>query len=212
MVNSYYQAPHAFLVTEVDITHILEYIAREREAVQQKHGFKLTITPFFVEAVSCAVQKFPMMNASLDQETIIVKKHVNIGLAVNLQDDGLIVPVIKDCQQRDMLSIAQAIADLSKRAREGQLKPQEVTEGTITVTNFGMSGALIGLPIIRYPEAAIVAIGAIRKTVKVLEDESFGVRSTVHITLAFDHRIVDGMYAGGFIAALKQQLEGAVAK
>lgn len=206
MVNSYYQAPHAFIVSEVDVTKILKRIVDEKESFQEKHGCKLTITAFVIAAVAHALKEFPLINASLDKDTILAKKSINMGLAVNV-DDGLMVPVIKNCQERDLVSIAQAIGELSKKAREGKLKPDDVMDGTITVTNFGMSGALIGLPIIRYPEAAIIGVGTIRKGVAVLENETFAVRSTVHVTLAFDHRIVDGMYAASFLNAVKHSLE-----
>lgn len=206
MVRSFYEAPHASLVMEADVTEIMKMIAREKERFFQAHGAKLSITSFLVQALTKAIQQFPMLNASLDQETIILKRYVNVGIAVNVEK-GLMVPVIKNCHERNLVSVAKAIADLSVRARTGKLTPQEVTEGSVTLTNFGMTGALIGVPIIRYPEVAIIGAGTVQKRVVVREDDSFSVRQMLYITLTFDHRVIDGIYGCQFLAALKQHLE-----
>jgi 2-oxoglutarate dehydrogenase E2 component (dihydrolipoamide succinyltransferase) len=206
MVRSFYEAPHASLITEVDVTAIVERIQREKEAFLAKEGVKLTITTFVATAIVNALQEFPYLNSSLEGDTIVVKRFVNLGLAVSV-DQGIMVPVIKNAQALDIPHIAKAMADLSLRARSGRLQPSEVQEGTITLTNFGISGVMIGIPIIRYPEVAIVGMGAIYKKVVPNEDGSFGVRSMMHISLTFDHRVIDGMYGCGFLNALKKHLE-----
>jgi 2-oxoglutarate dehydrogenase E2 component (dihydrolipoamide succinyltransferase) len=206
MVRSFYEAPHASLVMEADVTDIMKMIGREKERFLETHGAKLTITSFLVQALTKAISQFPMLNASLDQETIILKRYVNVGIAVNI-DKGLVVPVIKNCQERNLVSIAKSLADLSTRARTGKLAPQEVAEGTVTLTNFGMTGALIGVPIIRYPEVAIIGAGTVQKRLVVREDDSIAARSMLYITLTFDHRVIDGIYGCQFLAAFKQHLE-----
>lgn len=206
MVRSFYEAPHASLVIEADVTEVMQLIAREKERFLQTHGVKLTISSFLIQALAKAVQEFPMLNASLDRETIILKRYVNIGLAVNI-DKGLVVPVIKNCHERNLVSIAKAVGDLSSRARAGKLSPDEVAEGTLTLTNFGMTGALIGVPIIRYPEVAIVGAGTIQKRVCVRDDDSFAIRQMMYLTLTFDHRVIDGIYGCEFLAAFKRHLE-----
>lgn len=206
MVRSFYEAPHASLVTEADVTDVMNLIRKEKERFFETHGVKLTITSFLMQALAKAVQQFPMLNASLEQETIVMKRYVNIGVAVNIEK-GLVVPVVKNCHERPLISIAKGLHDLSSRARLGKLAPDEVTEGTITLTNFGMTGALIGVPIIRFPEVAIVGAGTIQKRVVVREDDSFAVRQMMYLTLTFDHRIIDGIYGCEFLAAFKQHLE-----
>ncbi len=206
MVRSFYEAPHASLITEVDVTEIVNYIQREKEAFLAKHGAKLTITTYVAQAIVKALEKYPYLNSSLDGDTIVVKRFVNLGLAVSV-DQGIMVPVIKNTQKLDIPQIAKAMSDLSQRARTGKLQPTEVQEGTITLTNFGISGVMIGIPIIRYPEVAIIGMGAICKKVAVLEDQTFAARSMMNISLTFDHRVIDGMYGCGFLNALKEQLE-----
>lgn len=206
MVRSFYEAPHASLVIEADVTDIMNLVAREKERFLQTHGVKLTITSFLVQSLTKAIQQFPMLNASLDGETIILKRYVNVGIAVNI-DKGLVVPVIKNCQDRNLASLAKGVADLSSRARSGKLAQGDVTEGTVTLTNFGMTGALIGVPIIRYPEVAIIGAGTVQKRVVVRDDDSFAVRQMLYVTLTFDHRVIDGIYGCQFLAAFKQHLE-----
>jgi 2-oxoglutarate dehydrogenase E2 component (dihydrolipoamide succinyltransferase) len=206
MVRSFYEAPHASLITEVDVTNVVELVQKEKESFLAKHGTKLTITAFVAQAIVKALQEFPYLNSSLENDTIVVKRFVNLGLAVSV-DQGIMVPVIRNTQTLDIPQIAKAMSDLSQRARSGKLQPTEVQEGTITLTNFGISGVMIGIPIIRYPEVAIVGMGAIYKKVVPNEDNTFGVRSMMHISLTFDHRVIDGMYGCGFLNALKQHLE-----
>ncbi len=206
MVRSFYEAPHATLITEVDVTDIVKVIQKEKEAFLAKNGVKLTITAFAARAIAKALREYPLLNSSLEGDTICVKRFVNIGIAVSV-DQGIMVPVVKNCQTISFSEIAKNIAELSSKARAGTLAPHEVQEGTITLTNFGISGVQIGIPIIRHTEVAIVGMGAIHKKVVVLEDDLFGVRSMMHLSLSFDHRVLDGMYGCGFLKALKEHLE-----
>ena len=206
MVRSFYEAPHASLITEVDVTEVVKLIAKEKEAFLAKHGAKLTLTSFVARAIAKALREYPLINSSLEGDTIVVKRFVNLGIAVSV-DQGIMVPVIKNCQSLDLPTLAQNLADFSARARSGKLNATEVQEGTITLTNFGISGVQIGIPIIRFPEVAIIGIGAIHKKVVALDDDLFGVRSMMHVSLTFDHRVLDGMYGCGFLNALKDHLE-----
>ncbi len=206
MVRSFYEAPHATLVTEVDVTSIVKLILMEKDLFASRHGFKLTITSFVARAVAKALKEFPLINSSLEGDTILMKRFVNLGIAVSVEQ-GLLVPVIKDVQKLGLTGIAQAISELSLKARSGKLTQADISEGTISMTNFGMSGVQIGVPIIRYPEVAIIGIGAICKKVIPLEDDELAVRSMVHVSLTFDHRVLDGMYGCGFLGALTKHLK-----
>ena len=206
MVRSFYEAPHASLVAEADVTDLMRMIQEVKERFLEAHGVKLTITSFIIQALTRALQKFPMINASLEKETIVMKRYINMGLAVHV-DKGLFVPVIKNCQERNIVSIAKAVVDLAQRARDHKLAPDDVREGTITLTNFGMTGALIGVPIIRYPEVAIVGTGTIQKRLVVREEDTLAIRHMLYVTLTFDHRVIDGIYGCQFLTAFKEQLE-----
>ncbi len=206
MVRSFYEAPHATLIAEVDVTPVMTCVQKEKESFLAKHGVKLTVTAFVARAISRALQEFPLINSSLDQDTILIKRYVNLGLAVSV-DQGIFVPVIKNCQQLSLPEIAKAINDLSQKARSGNLAPDDTAEGSITLTNFGMSGVSIGIPIIRFPEVAIVGIGAVQKKVVALDNDVIAVRSMMFASLTFDHRVLDGMYGCGFLAAFKKHLE-----
>lgn len=206
MVKSFYEAPHATLINEVDVTSILQVIQEKKETFFAAHGAKLTVTSFVVQAMAKALAEFPLLNSSLEEDTIVVKKYVNVGIAVSI-DQGLIVPVVKHCEALALSEIAKAVQDLSQKARNGKLQPSDVLEGTISLTNFGMSGVSIGVPIIRYPEVAIVGIGAIKKRVQVLENDAMAIRSMLHVSLTFDHRVIDGMYGCAFLSSLQKHLE-----
>lgn len=210
MALSSQEIPHATVVMEVDVTALMKMIADHKEQFLREHGCKLTVTSFFVKAIAMARNKFPLVNASLVKEegTIAVKADVNIGVAVSIDaDQGLVVPVIRACQRQTLAQIAQNLTSLADRARHKQLKPDDVTGGTITLTNFGMSGAAIGFPIIHHLEAAIVGAGVIKKRVMVMEDDSLAIRQMMFVSLAFDHRIMDGMYACAFLQEFKDFLE-----
>jgi len=206
MVRSFYEAPHASLITEVDVTKVLKVIQKEKENFQAKYNTKLTVTSFVARAIAQALRQYPLLNSSLEGDTIVVKRFVNLGIAVSV-DQGIMVPVIKNCQSMSLPEVAQSIGDLSVKARSSKLGAEEVQGGTITLTNFGITGVQIGIPIIRYPEVAIVGLGAIHKKVVALDDDLFGVRSVVNVSLTFDHRVLDGLYGCGFLNALKQHLE-----
>ncbi|MBI3211603.1 MAG: 2-oxo acid dehydrogenase subunit E2, partial [Simkania negevensis] len=150
MVRSFYEAPHASLIQEVDMTYVMKKLEKEKEAFLKEKGFKLTVTSFIAKAIAKGLQQYPLLNSSLEDDTILLKRFVNLGIAVSV-DQGILVPVIQNCQSRSIEEIAKEVALLSTKAREGTLSPDQVKEGTITMTNFGMSGALIGIPIIRYP-------------------------------------------------------------
>ncbi len=206
MIRSFYEAPHASLVQEADVTDILSLIAREKERFFQTHGAKLTITSFLIYALSRTVQNYPMINAFLDNETIVMKRYVNVGMAVNVPG-GLIVPVIKQCHERTLVSIAKAAGEIAQKARDGKLALDEIADGTITLSNFGMTGAIIGIPIIRHPEVAIIGVGTIQKRVVVREDDSLAIRKMIYLTLTFDHRVIDGIYGCDFLKSFKDHLE-----
>jgi 2-oxoglutarate dehydrogenase E2 component (dihydrolipoamide succinyltransferase) len=208
MVQSFYQAPHASLLTEIDVTSAMRTIEQERDFYLKEHGVKLTLTTLFVQALAAAINEFPLINASLeDGSTILLHRAINVGIAVSV-DKGILVPVIPHCEEKTRMSIARSLADLSQRAREGRLVPDEVKGGTITLTNFGMSGVTMGIPIIHYPEVAILGMGAAQKKLVVLPDDTLAIRHCMVVTLTFDHRVIDGMYGCAFLKSLKHHLEG----
>lgn len=206
MVRSFYEAPHASLATEVDVTHLVRYIQAEKENFFKQHGVKISITSFVAQAIAKSVQEYPLINSSLDGDTIVMKKFVNLGIAVSV-DQGVMVPVIRHCHSLSLPEIARQVAGFATKARSQSLSPADVKEGTLTMTNFGMTGTMLGIPIIRYPEVAIVGLGAIVKKVAVMPDDSMAVRSMMWISLTFDHRILDGLYGCGFLNTLKTSLE-----
>ena len=205
MVKSFYQAPHATLITEVDVTDILEEIQKMKESFYAKHQTKLTITSFLAKAIASSLKEYPLINSSLEEETIVMKNFVNLGIAVNIKE-GLVVPVLKDCEKKELSEIAVEIDRLASGARKGILSLDDLSGGSITLTNFGMGGVEIGIPIIRYPEVAIIAFGAIVKK-PVVKNNEIVIRSAANISLTFDHRVLDGMYGCGFLNELKNTLE-----
>ncbi|MFJ1509133.1 dihydrolipoamide acetyltransferase family protein [Chlamydia crocodili] len=201
------EVPHASLIVDIDVTDLMNLISEEKDRFFATHGVKLTITSFIIQCLAKALEQFPLLNGSLDGDTIVVKKSINVGVAVNLNKEGVVVPVIRNCQDRGLVSIAKTLADLSTRSRANKLDPSETQDGSVTVTNFGMTGALIGMPIIRYPEVAILGIGTIQKRVVVRDDDSLAIRRMVYVTLTFDHRVLDGIYGSEFLTSLKNRLE-----
>lgn len=206
MVKSFYQAPHASLIDEVDLTPIVDFIERHKEAFVQKHNVKLTVSSFIAYAISRAVKEYPFINSSVDKDTIVLKRSVNLGIAVSV-DQSIMVPVIHRSESKSLLEIATALSSIAKKAKEHQLSPQDVSDGTITMTNFGMSGIKIGIPIIRFPEVAIIGVGAISKKPIAVDPNTVGIRDCAYISLTFDHRALDGMYGCGFLQAIKKHLE-----
>ncbi|HZP18241.1 MAG TPA: 2-oxo acid dehydrogenase subunit E2, partial [Terriglobales bacterium] len=182
-----------------------------KASFEQRNGVRLTFMPFFVRAAIIALQQFPIVNASVEGEAIRYHRHVNMGIAVAL-DWGLIVPVLKNADELNFLGLQRGINDLGERARNKKLKPEEVEGSTFTVTNPGQFGAVFGLPIINQPNAAILGVGGITKMPLVVTDaegsDSIAIRSVVHLTLGYDHRIIDGAVADQFMAFLKKTLEG----
>jgi pyruvate dehydrogenase E2 component (dihydrolipoamide acetyltransferase) len=210
MIESKHTSAHVHSVFKVDMTRIARIREREKSKYEQRNGVKLTYMPFVASAVVSCLRKMPIVNASLEGNAIRYHKNINIGIAVAL-DWGLIVPVIKQAEERSFLGIARAIADLAARARAKKLKPDEVAEGTFTITNPGIFGEQFGTPIINQPETAILAVGGLFKEPTVVTDadgnDSIAVRHIMRLTLGFDHRIIDGADAGKFMAELKKTLE-----
>jgi pyruvate dehydrogenase E2 component (dihydrolipoamide acetyltransferase) len=205
MVLSKHVSPHVYSVDEADMTAIATLRAKMKTKFEETSGTKLTFMPFFVRAAVEALRAFPTVNASVDGTNIILHKECNIGIAVAL-DWGLIVPVIKNAEEKNFLGIARTMNDLAERARAKKLKPDEVAEGTFAITNPGVFGGLFGLPVINQPNVAILGLGTIEKRPVVIDD-AIAIRSMVYLTLSYDHRVVDGAIAHQFMAKLKHTLE-----
>ena len=206
MVASKHVSPHVYSIDEADMTSIAKIRERSKAAFESKYGTKLTFMPFFVKACVEALRAFPTVNASADGPTIVLHREINVGIAVAL-DWGLIVPVLKNAEEKNFLGIARGINDLAERARAKKLKPEEVQEGTFSITNPGVYGGLMGLPVINQPNVAILGIGAIEKRPRVIDD-AIAIRSMVYLTLSYDHRVVDGAVAHQFVGKVKGLLEG----
>ncbi|MGB8477934.1 MAG: 2-oxoglutarate dehydrogenase, E2 component, dihydrolipoamide succinyltransferase [Acidobacteriaceae bacterium] len=210
MVESKHTSAHVHSVFKIDMTRIVKIREREKSKYEQRNGVKLTYMPFITSAIVSCLRKMPIVNASMEGNAVRYHKHINIGVAVAL-DWGLIVPVIKNAEERSFLGIARAIVDLAARARGKKLKPDEVAEGTFTITNPGIFGEQFGTPVINQPETAILAVGGLFKEPTVVTDadgnDSIAVRHIMRLTLGFDHRIIDGADAGKFMAELKKTLE-----
>jgi pyruvate dehydrogenase E2 component (dihydrolipoamide acetyltransferase) len=205
MVLSKHVSPHVYSVDEADMTAIAALRAKMKNKFQETSGTKLTFMPFFVRAAVESLRAFPTVNASVDGTNVILHKECNIGIAVAL-DWGLIVPVIKNAEEKNFLGIARTMNDLAERARAKRLKPEEVAEGTFAITNPGVFGGLFGLPVINQPNVAILGLGTIEKRPVVIDD-AIAIRSMVYLTLSYDHRVVDGAIAHQFMAKLKHTLE-----
>jgi pyruvate dehydrogenase E2 component (dihydrolipoamide acetyltransferase) len=210
MVDSKHTSAHVHTVFKIDMSRIVRIREKEKSKYEQRNGVKLTYMPFISRAVVSTLRKMPIVNASIENGSIRYHKNVNLGIAVAL-DWGLIVPVIKQAEERNFLGIARAIADLAERARAKKLKPEETGAGTFTITNPGIFGEQFGTPVINQPEAAILGVGGLFKEPTVVTDEngydSIAVRSIIRLTLGFDHRIIDGADAGKFMAEVKKYLE-----
>jgi pyruvate dehydrogenase E2 component (dihydrolipoamide acetyltransferase) len=211
MIESRRTSAHVHCMFEVDITRIVNLRNKLKSSFEQRNGARLTFMPFFVRAAIIALQQFPIVNASLEGDGIRYHRHVNVGIAVAL-DWGLIVPVLKNADELNFLGLQRGITDLGERARGKKLKPEEVEGSTFTVTNPGQFGAVFGLPIINQPNSAIMGVGGINKMPLVVTDkdgaDSIAIRSVVHLTLGYDHRLIDGAVADQFMAFVKKTLEG----
>jgi 2-oxoglutarate dehydrogenase E2 component (dihydrolipoamide succinyltransferase) len=210
MVDSKRISPHVHTVFKIDFTRIVRLREKEKSKYEQRNGVKLTYMPFISRAVIATLRKMPIVNASMEGDAIRYHQNINLGIAVSL-DWGLIVPVIKQAEEKNFLGIARAIVDLAERARGKKLKPDEVASGTFTITNPGIFGEQFGTPIINQPESAILGVGGLFKEPAVVTAEdgtdSVAIRSFLHLTLGFDHRIIDGADAGKFMAEVKKYLE-----
>ena len=205
MVMTMRVAPHVSTIHRVDVTEVAKEREKAKHLFQERNGVRLTYIPFFLRAAASALKAFPLVNASLDGDQIIYHDNVNIGVAVAIEG-GVIVPVIKRADEKSILGLQKAVADLAVRARSKQLKPQEVREGTFTISNFGTWGSFIGVPAINQPQAAILALGAVHKEPVVVND-AIAIRSVAHVTLTFDHRLFDGATAERFMNHLKGIIE-----
>lgn len=200
IVKSVQTSPHVWAVHECDMTNVDKARSKNTNAFEKREGFKLTYTPFVCDAVIKALKQFPLVNASVDGDKIILKKFVNLGIAV-AAENGLIVPVIKNADEKNFVGLARALNDLTTRARTKRLIPSEIEGGTFTITNFGVFNTLIGIPIIYQPQVAILGTGAVKKR-PIIIDDAIAIRSIAHLTLAFDHRIVDGALGGTFLETI----------
>jgi len=205
MVASKRTSAHVATVFEIDMTRVDHLRHKHRAAYEERSGIKLTYMPFILKATVDALKAFPVLNASIDGDSIVYRKDINLGIAVAL-DWGLIVPVVRNADERNLLGITKAVADLAERARTKKLKVDEVQGGTFTITNPGVFGSLFGTPIINQPQVAILGIGAIEKRT-VVRDDAIAIRSMAYFALTFDHRIVDGSDADRFMAHVKKGLQ-----
>jgi 2-oxoglutarate dehydrogenase E2 component (dihydrolipoamide succinyltransferase) len=210
MIESRRTSAHVHCMYEVDFTRIVTLRAKHKNGFEQRHGVRLTFMPFFVRAAIIAIQQWPIINASLEGDSIRYHRNINVGIAVAL-DWGLIVPVLKNAGDLNFLGLQRGITDLGERARNKKLKPEDVEGSTFTVTNPGQFGAVFGLPIINQPNSAIMGVGGITKQPLVVTDkegnDSIAIRSVVHLTLGYDHRLIDGAVADQFMALVKKTLE-----
>ena len=210
MTDSVKISAHVQSFIEVDVTNIYNWRDRVKSGFESREGQKFTFTPIFIEAVAVALRQYPMMNISVSDDKIILKKKINIGMATALADGNLIVPVIKNADQLNLVGMAKSVNDLASRARSNTLTPDDVAGGTYTVTNVGVFGSIMGTPIINQPQVGILAFGAIRKIPSVIETEEgdyIGIRKKMIISHSYDHRVVNGALGSKFIKAVKDYLE-----
>ncbi len=213
MVRSKQTSAHVTTFADVDVTNVVRWREANKKGFQEKAGAKLTFTPIFIEQIIKAMQEFPLINSSVDGDEIIVKKDINFGIAVALGEGGkggLIVPVIKQAQEKNLVGLAKLVAEVAEKARNKDLKPDDLVGGTITLTNYGSVGNLMGTPIINQPQLAILGTGVIEKRPVVIEaagGDAIAIRHMMYLTMSYDHRIIDGAHGGAFISRIKQLLE-----
>lgn len=210
MVYSKQTSPHVTSYLEVDVTNLVNWRNENKDTFQEKYGEKLTFTPIFIDAVAKAIQDFPMINVSVDENKIIVHNDINIGMATALPTGNLIVSVVKKANEKDMISIAKEVNYLAESARNNKLKPEDIQGSTFTISNVGTFGSLMGTPIINQPEVAILALGIIKKRPEVITTENgdeIAIRSMMFLSLSFDHRVVDGFLGGSFLKRVGDYLE-----
>lgn len=210
MVMSKQVSPHVTSFIEADVTKIVNWRNKVKDAFQKREGEKITFTPIFIDAAAKALRDYPGLNISVDGTNIIYRKNINIGMAAALPDGNLIVPVIKNADQRNLIGMAKTVNDLATRARANKLTPDEISGGTFTITNFGSFDSLTGTPIINQPQVAILGLGAIVKRPVVIETpegDTIGIRSIMMLSLAYDHRVVDGALGGLYLKRLREYIE-----
>ena len=210
MVRSKQTSPHVTSFSEADVTNMVVWREKEKSEFEKREGTKLTLTPLFIEAVVRCIKKFPLINSSLQGDKIIIRKDINIGMATALPSGSLIVPVIKNADNYNRVGLARQVNTLAANARNNKLKPEDIQEGTFTLTNVGVFGSLMGTPIINQPQVAILAVGAIKKRPVVIETEqgdSIGIRHMMYLSMSYDHRIIDGSLGASFLTAVAKELE-----
>ncbi len=210
MVYSKQTSPHVTSYIEVDVTNLVNWRNENKDKFQEKHNEKLTFTPVFVQAVAKAVADFPMINVSVDEKNIIVHNDINIGMATALPSGNLIVPVVKNANEKDLVALAKDVNSLAEASRNNKLKPEQIQGSTFTISNVGTFGSLMGTPIINQPEVAILALGIIKKRPEVITTEKgdeIAIRSMMYLSLSFDHRVVDGFLGGSFLRKVGDYLE-----
>ncbi len=210
MVFSKHTSPHVTAYVEADLTEMVHWRNKNKDAFQKKYNEKLTFTPLFIECVAKAITDFPMINSTLDGTNIIVKEEINIGMATALPSGNLIVPVVKSADKKDLKELAETTNELVGKARDNKLKGDDTKGSTFTISNVGTFGSLMGTPIINQPEAAILATGIIKKRAEVIErkdGDTIEIRQMMYLSLSFDHRIVDGYLAGSFLRRIADYME-----
>jgi 2-oxoglutarate dehydrogenase E2 component (dihydrolipoamide succinyltransferase) len=210
MVRSKTTSPHVTSFTEADVTNLVQWRDRVKNDFERREGTKITFTPLFIEAIVRCIKKFPLINSSLDGNNIIVKKDINIGMATALPSGNLIVPVIRNADQLNLTGLARQVNGLAEAARNNKLKPEDIADGTFTMTNVGTFGSLMGTPIINQPQVAILAVGAIKKRPVVIETphgDAIAIRHMMYLSMSYDHRIVDGSLGATFLTAVGKELE-----
>jgi len=210
MVYSKQTSPHVTAYVEADVTEMVAWRNANKVPFQEKYGQRLTFTPLFVEAVTKAIQDFPGINASVDGTKVVLRKDINIGMATALPSGNLIVPVVRNSENKDLVAIAKDVNHLANAARENKLKPEEIQGSTFTISNVGTFGSIMGTPIINQPEVAILALGIIKKRAEVMttdKGDEIAIRSMMYLSLSFDHRVVDGYLGGSFLRRVADNLE-----
>ncbi len=210
MVRSKATSPHVTSFTEADVTNIVKWRDANKAKFEKQYGEKITFTPIFIEAIANCIRKYPMINASVDGNTIIIKKDINIGMATALPSGNLIVPVIRNADTKNLLGLSKDVNGLANAARNNKLKADDTQGGTFTMTNVGTFGSLMGTPIINQPQVAILAVGSIKKRPMVLETPAgdvIAIRHMMYLSLSYDHRIVDGSLGASFLTAVANELE-----
>lgn len=210
MVDSKHTSPHVTSFAEADVTHMVQWREKVKHEFEKREGTKLTFTPMFVECVARVIERYPLVNCSVEGDKVIIKKDINIGMATALPSGNLIVPVIKGANQLNIVGLSKAVNGLADAARNNRLKPDDTNGGTFTLTNVGTFGSLMGTPIISQPQVAILAVGAIKKRPMVIENndgDTIGIRHMMYLSLSYDHRIVDGSIGASFLTEVAKEFE-----